>query len=289
MVSLEDRSVYFKPYLENQRFVFLYEFVFFQKVADSFKPVLESDTYLKLVADSIIANDKRKFIKTVSFFEQRQPNEDADYINDDILLFTLLCGFAKFSLDPKWVIECLNFRSASSPEEIIKRQTFLNIAQKNYESTDNNFGIIIVIERIISQVLLPNSLKARFYETTANLDFPPFNDAVLSMLAIRGFDILLIEWDRSDNNDLIRLEAFESSFLARSYYLAVTIYVLFFVAVFYFLWKYLSDPNYTEFFEKLDKFLGIGGFSILGVLSFKYVVKKLLQLIKLSFGYNPQK
>lgn len=285
MVPLEKRSQYFETYLGNPKYAFFYDFVFKKKSRISFTPSTEFDIHLKSAVEYFLTDNKEGFMKNALFFEERKPSMEAPYIHDDFLLFTLLCGYKKFDLKYQWVLECLNLRNASNQEEKLKKQTLINIANKNYESTDNEISIIIVFERLISQSLLESKFKRQFYNEISQRDFPPFDDVFLNMLAIRGFDIVLTEWDRSDNNNLVKLEKFEAKFLTRTKYLTIAIYAIAVITLSITAWIYISNPLYKDFFDVLDKVMGIVGFSVLGIASY-IAFPYLLKIIRIFFGYK---
>jgi hypothetical protein len=286
MVSIIDRNSYLSELRNNSKFELFFSLIFSLSLKDDFKTTAEIDEIFKNVIYSIVEEDENKFADWYEKISARKPSKYSPFTNDDLLIFVLVVGTLKFKRSTDWIKEVLDVRENTNEESRLITKTFLNIIQDNFLSKDNAFQIIIVIEELINKVYINWAEKKEFYSQIVRLRIPFFKSELLNITSFKAFDLIILEWDKSNENYFRFLKEFERGFIKRINIFSRIIYwVLCLVVIGAIAWL-VFNPNYEGLMGKFDTLFGIIGVAIFSYLKSKNVISWIARKIQKILGYR---
>ncbi|MBO9702244.1 MAG: hypothetical protein J7604_18690 [Sporocytophaga sp.] len=284
MVSLiELKSDYLKDLIvkdeisEFVKFLFEYDLKIEQVHSPNNVPDIKKQTIL-----SLINNDSLNFKSFYSAFERRNPDNQTNWIYDNVFLFLLICAVKKFSLEVFWLKKVLLIPTNLGQDESSKiRTTFINILNGNYDSPDNIGSIVVVFLHITGISDLKQVHSNNTYQSLNQKLFPFSNIDFLNIIGLKAIDIIILKKDLSNPEVTKKLESFHGKFLQRTEKTAkwiVNILLLSTVCLaIYFFYKYnnASEDN-KKWFDLSFSVLSFAGTSLMTVFDNR---KKLIEWI----------
>lgn len=177
------------------------------------KPNRKDNTDFNELILSFQNNDQESFSRIIAEYEAREPSVDSPFVNDNYLLFLLIFGAKKFDCDLTWISKILEIRISTNDDYRLISTTFKNIIQDNFKSTSNDFGIIMNYENLIGEKLITWEERKRFYEELVTRPFPFYSDDLLNLMALKAYDIVILEGDEKRESKFNALQGFETRYL----------------------------------------------------------------------------
>lgn len=238
---------------------------------------------------SVQNSDKESFSSIIEEYEAREPSADSPFVNDNYLLFLLIFGAKKFALDLDWIIKILDIRKSTNEDSILISTTFKNIIEDNFKSKSNDFGVIMTYEYLIDDKLITWEERKYFYSKLVERPFPFYSDDLLNLMALKAYDIVILEGDEQRESKFNALQGFESRFLKSvgTYSLILQwISIIFFVGAFiYSYYEYNTFKNIVKDNLFIAGLLGVGG--MIATFLFKGKLRNIFKsLLYRVWGYN---
>lgn len=267
MVPLEERVSYLKRIEESSKlstFFNLLSFAASDMVNN--QNLNQSDEIYFGIIDSLKRNSKTDFEIFYSTKSKSRPRQDspAPFINDDFLIFCLLVGVVKFSIDSSWLKYIISIRNRN-----ILTITFENILNENHFSKSNSSMVVLMFLNLINKSMITDELADFTFKkiTEDNALFENRSDFLI-ICSICAYDLIIFLKKIPDNSELEIYRAFNKNFQKRSIYL---VYIIQFLLYSLFVYLILNLPSYSEeaitLIEKYNyafTLLGALGFSLLG-------------------------
>ncbi len=257
MVSIVERSSYLTELRKNSKVDCLFNFLF----ANS--PNEYSNDNFSQIIKCLEQNDKVKFNQIYKELNSREPSNHLPYVHDDFLLFSLILGGKKFGIDLSWVKRTLSVRSTTDVEGNLITISLKNIIDNNYKSQDNNFGIILSFEAILNQKYISWQERKLFYQEIIRKKLPFYSSELLNLLALKAYDIVILEGDESRESKYNMLSSFETSFLNRVDFLSKALHwILNSLLISVLLYFYVTKPSFNSLLRDnsvVVSILGLGG------------------------------
>lgn len=265
MVPIIERSVYITDLRKNAKYDLFFSWLFSTNPKELFKAGAEVDKIFQNTIESLIDQDKKKFDESYKNIARREPSKYSPFTNDDLLLFVLITGAKKFSKDLEWVQKVLTIRESSDFESQTIKKTFQNIIRDNYESSDNAFQIIIALESVLSNELISWHEKKQFYESLTTKDFPFFKSEFLNITALKAYDIIITQGDKSDYSYYYYLKEFERRFMKKTQKVSWSVFFFTCLLVAGVIVWLVFNPKYEGLMGKFDTIFGLLGVAIFSI------------------------
>jgi hypothetical protein len=239
--------------------------------------------FLVAIAD----NNKQLFEKAYTEFSRKRPSPDSPWVKNDFLVFTLLCGIAKFDLDWGWIRNVLQNRTTGSSEQQALDLTFRNISNQNYLSRDNLYSVIIVFLDLFNRPQLGKIEMDETYLSITNSNgiLLSKNDFLI-VIALRAYDIIILSKETPDSTEMVQLKLFRPLFLERTkvfsniiFYLIISLMVFKGAAVMQ------NHSNIKSIISDLSSLITIIGITVVGGILL-FMKNRIVDLIKWVFGYS---
>lgn len=251
MVSLADRQ--YLQQLDSDLYTrSLIAFLFDKSVsAASHKNGNTADDVAISALHSVQRNDPESFDGSYGEIKRRKPKRDSDWIHNDLLLFALTAGVAKFDREPEWLLNVLQLRMENTDEE--KRlitQTLLDAVNGNFESIDNSKPLMVVIKHFLSLSLGSEEYVNSTYRELAESSFPHYDSVLLNIVCLRAIDLIVFHKKLGSMKWYQATDAFLDSFVKRVRQLSWSLWLLTFavvgLATLYFWYYYLGSISGTR-------------------------------------------
>lgn len=248
--------------------------------------ICETDEQFFKLISSIQINDKTAFEKIYAIKSRSNPTKEspAPFINDDYLIFCLIIGISKFSIDKTWIKNILSIRNRN-----VTTVTLENVLNENYSSTSNQTEVVLMYLYLCNQSQINNNLLDSSYKSiTENITLLENRNDFLILCAFRAYDIIIEQKEASEGSEITALKNFSKIFPKRIKILSWILQAVIFFGLIYGLFKLpIYTPEAVEFIEKYNyifTLLGISGFTLLGnqIPLFKNKSQELLMRL---FGY----
>ena len=287
MVSLIERSKYNNSVDDNP--IVFWFFSFIQSNQVNYHPDEESEID-KLYFDflnSVSENSKGKFEENYNEISRRHPTSESPFVNNDFLIFTLICGVMKFNLDKRWLQEVLDQRTNLNAPFHSITHTFRNILALNFISTDNNLEIVIVFLNLLNRVQLSNEvLDITYLKISNNKNLFEKQYDFLTLISLRAYDVIVLTKETPDATEIKFLHDFKYTFLKRIVILSDIIYGIFFIGLIifsvYLIKTHKGLNDYITSIGSILQLIGLGLFTIF----FKWIRRKIDNFLKFAFGYS---
>lgn len=285
MVSLIDRTNYFKTILSSDTNKYFYDFICKKSININIdKNLNETEKYFYIFINSFIQNDKKIFEKNFIELSTRKPNIDCAWIYNEQFIFTLICGIRKFAINKDWINEVIQTRSSDNEHLQQLNITYKNIINDNINSLDNLFEIVIVFSDLLNQPLLTNQLLNQTYlKISNNINLLDIKNDFFNLISIRAYDLIIVNKDTPDSIKISELKNFELVFIKRINIISDIVCILIFIGIIFCgYWiisinEWLKEPFYI--ITGILSFLGIS-------LLFSKVSKRVKNLLFLILGYK---
>ena len=281
MVSIIERIIYLRKIFSSQKVKGFFNFIYERELYTIWDNLADEDFFRYI--NAIQTDNKEDFLSRYTNIKRREPTSEAPYVNDDYLLFVLICGVVKFGQEKEWLNKVLDCRKCSDTESGQIVATFKNILESDFENKENVGTVILVFQHLLNLPLLNNQSLKSIYSFFTKSEFPIYRADFLNLFAIRAFDIIVEEKEYYPD-----LKRFENEFTKRakiiatiSYYLSV---ISIFVIVFYF---YKENQRVKEFLDSTATIfgaLGLGG--LIAFFAKDKVVNIIQKIIFKIFGYK---
>ncbi|MEA4809394.1 hypothetical protein [Macellibacteroides fermentans] len=248
--------------------------------------ICETDEQFFKLISSIQINDKTAFEKIYAIKSRSNPTKEspAPFINDDYLIFCLIIGISKFSIDKTWIKNILSIRNRN-----VTTVTFENALNENYSSTSNQTEVVLMYLYLCNQSQINNNLLDSSYKSiTENITLLENRNDFLILCAFRAYDIIIEQKEASEGSEITALKNFSRIFPKRIKILSWILQAVIFFGLIYGLFKLpIYTPESVEFIEKYNyifTLLGISGFTLLGN-QIPFFKNKSQELLMRLFGY----
>ena len=188
-----------------------------------------------------------------------------------------------FSIDVDWVLKVLDVRR-NTPTTI----TFKNILLENYDSKDNQQGVIITYLFIVNSSLINGKMLDEFYHSISQYVtlFEKKSDFEI-LTSLKAYDVLLLHKEIPPEGEFHELQIFEQKFLRIAKVIAFVINNIIFCSILLLIYKIsLSNAQIRNFISELgtiSSFLGLG--IIVGLNLTKRVNKLSFDVVLITLGY----
>lgn len=275
MVPLELRSKYLMELGQKPKLLAFYNMLYGKGIVIPPSQLIETDKIYYGMLEAIATNNKNLFQTHFQKINKRTPSKDSfsPFVHDDLLVFTLLVGVIKFSVEKSWLQNLLSIRSASAITS-----TFDALLNNNYYSKSNNCEIVIPFLELLNDHSLTNDYLNEAYITITNNQslFDGRND-FQTILSIKAYDSIVLSRD-SEGSELSRLKTFERRFTARIKILTLIVYNSLLIGGLYLIVKILgSYPAIKDYADTIGLVVGILGVSLANYFTIaKYYLEKLI-------------
>lgn len=247
----------------------------------------EVDRFYFSCLDTLRRGDGSTFIEVYSDFSRREPDERAPYVRDDYLLFVLLCGVERFSIDKTWLKNVLDCRRCTTEDCTLTIETFKAILRGDVENTSNLTAIVILYQNLLNRSLPGNGLCRNMYKGYMQSEFPFYKSEFLNLAALRSTDLIILNADIVGDGKAVALTKFEEAFLKRTGYLTNFIYyssmILMIITAFK---KYGDYKDFIDVLSAVGGVLGSIGLVLPSVFQKDWIVPLLRRAIRKLFGYK---
>lgn len=283
MVPIVDRASYTSQIRENIKVDRFFGLLF------NIDSEVKEQTEFNQLIDSIKTDHKGKFQVIYETLIEREPSQEAPFVNDNYLLFLLILGCQKYGFQSKWITKVLDTRNPTTEEAKLISTTYKNLINRNYTSKVNDFGIIISFEVLSNKKNISWEEKKLFYQSITNRKFPFYSDDLLNLLALKAYDSVVLQGDKSRESKYNSLLNFESKFISRvNFYSHLLQWVIIVFLIGIFIYSYSTKSWFKNLVDTNIKFaalFGIGGVLVTFFLRGKLrdIIKRLLHHL---FGYK---
>lgn len=267
MVPLEERAGYFKRIEESPK---LKSFFNMLSITDfdmqNDQGLNESEEIYYGVINSLMNNNKNDFESLYNKKSKSRPTQDspAPFINDDFLIFCLLVGVIKFSVNSSWLKYIISIRSRN-----VLTITFENILNDNNFSKSNSPMVVIMFLNLINKNMITDEFADFTFKKISNDKALFENRSDFHIIcSLCAYDLIILLKKIPDNSELESYRVFSKKFQKRTLYLVYIIQFLFYSLLVYLI---LNLPSYSEeaiaLIEKYNYAFTLSGglgFSLLG-------------------------
>lgn len=265
MVSIESKINYLNRISESPKLSALNKLLTGKAIAElNDNDLSENDEIYFGIISAIQANDKPTFEKYYNKKSKSNPSKEspAPFVNDDFLIFSIILGVTKFSIDKAWIKNIISIRSKNPITT-----TLGNLLAENYYSTSNLFEIVLMFLQQINQSLITNDiLNSTFIRINENSALLNSKSDFQIMCAIHAYNSIILLKEAPEGSEIQLLKSFESRFVRRMKVLSWILQVGLLFGLFYGL---LQLPDYSpEAIALIDDYGYL--FTLLGALGITF-------------------
>lgn len=232
--------------------------------------------------DSISNNNEQKFKEFYNDFSRKKPSVESLWINDDFLIFVLILGIVRYKIDRTWIKEAINARTTQKSEHLSINKTFSNILDDNFQSNDNLYEIIIVLQDFLNLAISTEHLDSLYNRISNNINLYSSQNDFLVCLSMKAMDIIIISKGLPDNKEIANMRDFVIFFQNRVTTISKVIYILILSGII--ILMFIFWEKYAEFLNAMSLVFGLLG---VGLLTFiKWVQEKINELLLFTLGYS---
>ncbi|MCF8201491.1 MAG: hypothetical protein K9J18_00270 [Crocinitomicaceae bacterium] len=287
MVSLERKINYLNRIGESPKLSAVNQLLNGLSIAQpSENDLSETDEIYFGIISAIQANNKSEFEKYYSKKSKSNPSKDspAPFVNDDFLIFSIILGVSKFSIDKVWIKNIVSIRSKNSITTTLE-----NLLVENYYSTSNIHEIVFMYFQQINQSLITNDfLNTTFNRINENTALFDSKSDFQILCAIHAYNSILQLKEAPSGSEQQLLKLFDESFVKKMKVLSWLLQLGFLFGLCY---GMLQLPLYSpEVIKKIEDYGYI--FNLIGALGITLLGNQ-LNIIKIKtheltmrlFGY----
>jgi hypothetical protein len=181
---------------------------------------------------SVQGNCRDLFEKVYASLCRRRPEKDSNYIFNDILIFSTICGVLKYKIDRTWLKEACKLRLTSPDTEVHDiTQAYGEILEGNLDGPTHCPEIAVACSFLIGAKGLGDAVLNRAYDRITKPSFPPYNSLFLNAIAIKAFDIIVKSKTISNQTEYEHLFGLNKAFESKSILVAKMVWWVIFVSV----------------------------------------------------------
>lgn len=285
MVSLENRFLYMERLKESPKLKAFYRFIHDNEVGLSNYGNDSEEQFFKIIS-AIQTNNKTAFEEIYSKKSKSKPNRDspAPFVNDDYLIFCLIVGICKFSIEKTWIKSIISIRTRNATTI-----TFENILNENYLSTSNQLEVVLMFLHLYNQSIINNNILNTAYKSIiGNTTLLESRSDFQILCAFRGYDLVIEQKEASEGNEISSLKIFNQTFKTRIKFLSLILHAIIIFCVIYILFKLpIYSPETIKIIDENDHIftlIGVSGFTFLGE-KIPVIKDKSQELLMRLFGY----
>lgn len=287
MVPLENIASLRERLFSNPRVEQFNRFIKGDKV-QALDELANSDTD-KIYSEFLIAisnEDENKFKTAYQDFSRKKPSADSSpWVNNDYLIFAMICGIEKFALDKAWIKDVLSLRKSGSLEQQSLTNTFRNIIGGNFLSNDNLHSAIIVFLDLLKKPQLEKALLDNAYTSLTETEILQSKNDFLIVIALRAYNVIVLAKDTPDSTEAIKLKAFKESFLTRTEFLNEFIFYAIIILLIVVGVKLVREyEGVRKLVTDVGSIVQIVGIALLGLLV--AMKKRILVWLRKTLGYS---
>lgn len=286
MVSIENRISYIERVNESVKLKVFHHFLLGKDVSILSKDASDLDEQFLKIISSIQRNNKTAFEEIYAKKSKSSPSKDSPtpFVNDDYLIFCLITGIIKFSIDKTWIKNIISIRNRN-----ITTITFENLLNENYSSTSNQSEVVLMFLELCKQSSITNNLlNTAFKSINENTTLLDNRNDFQILCAFRAYDLVIELKEASDGNEIASLKKFNQKFKKRIRIISWILQAGIFFGLIYSLSKLpIYSPEAIPFIEKYNfvfTIIGVFGFTLLGN-QIPFIKKKSQELLMRLFGY----
>lgn len=232
--------------------------------------------------DSISNNNEQKFKEFYNDFSRKKPSVESLWINDDFLIFVLILGIIRYKIDRTWIKEAISARTTKKSEHLSINKTFSNILDDNFQSNDNLYEIVIVLQDFLNLAISTEHLDNLYNRISNNIDLYSSQNDFLVCLSMKAMDIIIISKDLPDNKEIANIRDFVALFQNRVTTISKVIYILILSGIIILMFVFWE--KYAGILNAMSLVFGLLG---VGLLTFiKWIQEKINELLLSTFGYS---
>ncbi|WP_276965100.1 hypothetical protein [Bacteroides graminisolvens] len=232
--------------------------------------------------DSLSNNNEQKFKEFYNDFSRKKPSSESLWINDDFLIFVLISGIVRYKIDRAWIKGAISARTTQKPEYLSINKTFSNILDDNFQSNDNLYEIVIVLQDFLNLAISTEYLDGLYNRISNNINLYSSQNDFLVCLSMKAIDIIIISKGLPDNKEIANMRDFVALFQKRVETTSKGIYILILSAIIVLMLVFLE--KHAEFLNSISVVFGLLG---VGLLTFiKWVQEKISEFLLSVLGYS---
>lgn len=287
MVSLEEKISYLNRISDNPK-LSAFNHLLMGKVfaLPNGSDFSETDEIYFAIISAIQSNDKTAFEKYYGKKSKSNPSKEspAPFVNDDFLIFSIIVGVSKFTIDKRWIKNIVSIRSKNPITTTLE-----NLLAENYYSTSNLPEIVLMFLQQINQSLITKDfLNYTFKKINENTGLLDSKSDFQILCAIRAYYSIIQLKETPEGSEIQLLKSFNTRFVKRTKVLS---WILQFTVLIGPLYILLNLPIYSpEIVEVIDRYEYL--FNIIGALGFTFLGNRLSYFKQIShevtmrlFGY----
>ena len=225
---------------------------------------------------------QQKFKEFYNDFSRKKPSVESLWINDDFLIFVLILGIIRYKIDRTWIKEAISARTTKKSEHLSINKTFSNILDNNFQSNDNLYEIVIVLQDFLNLAISTEHLDSLYNRISNNIDLYSSQNDFLVCLSMKAMDIIIISKDLPDNKEIANMRDFVALFQNRVTTISKVIYILILSGIIILMFVFWE--KYAGILNAMSLVLGLLG---VGLVTFiKWIQEKINELLLSAFGYS---
>ncbi len=266
MVSIEEKSNYLNRINDSPILSVFNQFLMGKAIAyPQENNINEIDVIFVGIISAIQSNDKAEFEKYYSKKSKSKPNRESPvpFINNDFLIFLIILGVSKFSLDKSWIKNIISIRSKNPITTTLE-----NLLADNYYSKSNLPEVVLMYLQLFNQGLISNDfLNSTFKRINENSALLDSKSDFQILCAIHAYNLIILLKESTDGSEIKLLKSFDERFVKR---MKVLSWVLQLGLLFGLLYGLLKLPLYSpEILNAITEYGYI--FTILGAIGFTFL------------------
>lgn len=232
--------------------------------------------------DSLSSNNEQKFKEFYNDFSRKKPSTESLWINDDFLIFILILGIIRYKIDRAWIKGAISARTTQKSEHLSINKTFSNILDDNFQSNDNLYEIVIVLQDFLNLAISTEHLDGLYNRISNNIDLYSSQNDFLVCLSMKSMDIIIISKGLPDNKEIANMRDFIAFFQKRVKTISKFIYILILAVIIVLMFVFWE--KYAEFLNSISLVFGLLG---VGLLTFiKWVQEQINKFLLFVLGYS---
>lgn len=279
MVSVEERISYLNKIQQIPKIKLFFDLLNGKQCVTNIANV--DAAYIGFI-DSLSNNNEQKFKEFYNDFSRKKPSSESLWINDDFLIFVLILGIVRYKIDRTWIKGAISARTTQKTEHLSINKTFSNILDDNFQSNDNLYEIVIVLQDFLNLAISTEHLDGLYNRISNNIDLYSSQNDFLVCLSMKAMDIIIISKGLPDNKEIANMRDFVALFQKRVKTISKVIYILILFAIIVLMFVFWE--KYAEFLNAISLVFGLLG---VGLLTFiKWVQEKISEFLLFALGYS---
>ena len=298
MVSIIARSEYMRQIETDEYSMALVSFFNGEELSKAESISSNANDLSKNALFALQAGDQSLFSDLYKEISRRKPNQNSEWVFNDILLFAIVLGVCKFKLSKDWVDSIMAIRLEHSQNESkLVAQSFLDLLNENLDNKNNHKALMLVMRYLLDLPLGDKDYVDSIYEELTQKTFPYSKAPFLNLICLKALDVIVLSKGLFDLERQKAVDEFIKRFNSRITLFATIIWVILLLIVLSlsigFLIYFINvNPQQAEIVSRVLTFLPFLGFGGL-VIPVIHYRKKIVSFFKRPFfkfyNFNPEK